>query len=424
MVLQLYQLGLPDASAGQPQDRIGARVQQQGLVEGGGTATEKVATNNVDLTLSGQWPYGERFTKKVSREGLSLAQSSFDAVPLFNAETSTLNEKTGFYEVANVDVSPAHETSTDNAEYTVQLNERGTRETHWRAVRTTQETVDTLFTGSDTSYVAIPTEATKTQWYDSQQGTENATKTDTVSSEFGDVDRYDPTNSTFTDPILLYEVSFDKIGPIDTVVWDDRKRTKFYTLESPGGSTDTTTQWSHVYHTGWEFDGSAVIDTGRLRLYVTEPDDVLVVESDETYTVEAGTTEVWRRSEVDGTLIVNGTLIETGAVGLYAEQWDANNNEWSRVSLSDSGSYELLDIDMTAIDPHEVQAQLLWTDGTSLDRVDAIFDRGHETVLWVEPDNETSTAQDIKDVLNTIARKTDTNVAPAQTVIARSETRS
>jgi len=425
-MVKLYTIDLPDADAGQPSDRIGSDIRQAGLVEQGGVATEQIATQNVDLTLTGQWRYGERFSKKAARELESLGAGSYSALPFFT-DKEELERKTGYYELADVDVSPTQQNSEDVFEWTVGLNETGTRETHWRAVRTTQETVDTLFDGSDTSYVAIPSEATKAQWFDSQEGTEKANLTDTVESEFGSVDRYDPTDSTFDNPTLLYELPFDREGRVDAKVWDDRNRDKFWTFES-GSETVDVNQWAHVFNTSWEFDGSPVIDTGRLRVWFDTPStidaEVLVVPEGETYTIPAGTTETYLTTDVDGTLVIDGTLQLLGEnTGIFAERWDASNNEWVFVGLT-STDWEVIDVDLTTIGPHEVQAQLLWTDGTDLGRVDGIFDRGDDSVFWVKPDNETTTAQGIIDTIEAIARKTDTNVAPAQTVIARSETRS
>lgn len=421
----LYTLWLPDVSAGQPNDRVGSQIQQAGLVEQGNVATEQIATSNIDLTLNGVFDFGTRFTPKAVKELESLGKGSYSAVPLFG-EGDELRRESAYYEVQNVDVSPAQQNTEGAATYTVSLSEAGTKQDHWRAVRTTVETVDTLFTGSDTSYVAIPNEATKTQWYDSETGTEKATATDTVEAEFGTVARFDPSDSTFSDPILLYELAFDREGRVDAKVWDDRDREKYWTFTDSQSNSVSFNQWAHVFHPGWEFDGQPVIDTGRLRVWFGTPGfaDTLVVGSGETYTIPAGTTEVYSDTDVDGTLDVQGTLVLTGTTqDLYVETWDDPNNEWDAQNL-ESGTWDLIDVDITTIGPGEVQAQLLWTDGNSLDRVDGIFDRGDDSVLWVEPDNETATAQDIQDTIEPIARKTDQNVAPAQTVIARSETRS
>jgi len=428
-MVSLYTIPLPDADAGQPNNRIASQIQQAGLVQQGGVATEQIATSNVDLTLTGQWRYGERFARKTARELESLGEGSYAALPLFDAESTELRRQTGYYELANVDVSPAHPTSEDVFEFTVGLNETGTRETHWRAVRTTQETVDTLFTGSDTSYVAIPTEATKTQWYDSQEGTEVATKTDTVESEFGSVDRFDPTDSTFDDPILLYELDFDREGRIDTKVWDDRNREKFFTYSDSQSNTVDINQWAHVFHTAWEFDGAPVIDTGRLRVWFSAPESIddLTVASGETLTINSGEVFVYNNgtTETDGTIDIEtgGTLYAVGDdASIFVEQWDTTNNEWDTIPLTLNG-WSVLDVDVTGIGPHEVQTQLLWTDGTDIVAVDGVFDRGDDSVLWVQPDNESAIPQSLIDALEPIARKTDTNAAPAQTVIARSETR-
>lgn len=428
-MVSLYTIGLPDADAGQPNNRIGSQIQQTGLVEQGGVATEQIATSNVDLTLTGQWRYGERFARKAARELESLGRGSYSALPLFDASSTELARQTGYYEIGDVDVSPAHPTSEDVFEFTVGLNETGTRETHWRAVRTTQETVDTLFTGGDTSYVAIPNEATKAQWYDSQQGTEKATATDTVASEFGSVDRFDPADSAYDNPILLYELPFEREGRIDTKVWDDRDREKFWTFTDSSGTSVEFNQWAHVFHTAWEFDGSPVIDTGRLRLYFNIPQSVddLLVEDGETLTIESGEVYAYRDGETEtgGTIDIQtgGTLLSLGESGtIFAERWDETNDEWASLTVRDT-TWEILDVDITAVGPHEVQAQFLWTDGSDIVAVNGIFDRGDDSVLWVKPDNESPIPQGIKDIIEPIARKTSTNVAPSQTVIARSETR-
>ena len=478
-MVRLYTIDLPDADAGQPQDRIGSQVRQSGLIDGGGTATEQIATENVDLTLQGQWRYGKRFSKKAARELESLAAGGYESLPLFDVSSDELGRKTGYYEIESVDVSPAREDGEDVFEFTVGVSDAGTREEVWRAVRTTQETVDTLFDGSDVSYVAIPSEATKAQWYDSQEGTEKAKAVDTVESEFGSVDRYDPTDSTFDNPTLLYEFPFEREGRVDAKVWDDRNRAKFWTFES-GGDTVDVNQWSHVFNTSWEFDGSPVIDTGRLRIrFVEDPEEteanneVLTVQTGEARVVESGTTESFFRASIDGTLNVQGTLQLTGEAvgeptGLEAEQWDTEKGDWQPIDLPQTG-WSLLDIDLTAVGPAEVQAQLTFTDGTFIVSVDGIFDRGDDSVLWTTPKNErfidvlrvlsgqtfsvesgqtfnalradidgtvqvdgtlrltggneAEPPQGVTDILEPIARETDENVAPAQTVIARSEAR-
>lgn len=429
-MVRLYTIDLPDADAGQPQDRIGSQVRQSGLIDGGGTATEQIATENVDLTLQGQWRYGKRFAKKAARELESLAAGGYESLPLFDISSDELGRKTGYYEIESVDVSPAHpDEGGDSAfEFTVGLSESGTREEVWRAVRTTQETVDTLFDGSDVSYVAIPSEATKAQWFDSQEGTEKANPVDTVQSEFGSVDRYDPNDSLFDNPTLLYELDFEREGRVDAKVWDDRNREKFWTFEDNGDTVDVN-QWAHVFNTSWEFDGSPVIDTGRLRVWFAQPEKLepLVVESGETFTVES----IERHEYTDGDTQTDGTIVvETGgelvALGdrndLFAERYNANEDRWESVGLVDTG-WSVLDVDLTTIAPGEVQAQIQWTDGTEIASIDGIFDRGSESVLWVKPDGQEVVPDGIINTIRPIARETNQNVAPAQTTVARSETR-
>lgn len=474
----LYTIELPDADAQSADDSIGANIQQSGLLEQGGTATTQIATDNVDLTIRGQWRYGERFSRKAARELESLAAGSYEALPLFGPGDTEVGSETGFYEIESVDVSPVHpdQAGKDAYEFTAGLSNRGTRETHWRAIRTTVETVDTLFAGNDSSLIAVPATAEKTQWYDSTEGPEWAQPVDTVEAEFGDLERYDPADASFANPTLLYETGFDDEAPVDVRVYDDRYRKKFWTFQDSDGDEVNVNQWPHVFHTGWEFAGTPVIDTGRLRIWfgVPEGHGTLTVETGETYTIPAGETEVWEDADVadGGEIDVQGELILVGDVGLYAERWDPGADAWEHVPLPDT-SWSVVDVDFTAIGPGEVTMQLLWTDGAETARVDGIIDRGADSVLWVAPSNEPykpvdtyelsvpagetftvesgetyryATLSDIDGTLDVqgtlvgrpsdalpvgvdrvlapLARETDTNIAPARTVVARSETRS
>jgi len=72
--------------------------------------------------------------------------------------------------------------------------------------------------------------------------------------------------------------------------------------------TESTNSPFYVNALTAEWPNHTITGTARIRLWIND-EGTLVVESGETYTVESGTTEFFEAIDVDGTLIVNGTLI-------------------------------------------------------------------------------------------------------------------
>jgi len=150
------------------------------------------------------------------------------------------------------------------------------------------ETINTgLATGSG-GLVGIPASARKVKWFDIGSGREAATVQATVSAEFGDVALYDPTEPSFTAPTLLYETDYGAQSPVDVRVWDDRNREKYFELDSGAtvstetlvgdatvGGTVRATQWTHVFHSAFEFDGRPVVDNGLIRVRFDEPNGLV-----------------------------------------------------------------------------------------------------------------------------------------------------
>lgn len=376
---RLYLIPLPDADAQSADDSVASRVEQAGLLEEGGVATEAIGTDDVDVTVRGQWRFGERFAKKVARELESLAASGYEALALFEADTADLGRKTGYYEIESVDVNPAHPSSEDVFEYTVGLGETGTHETHWRAVKTAVEDVDTTLADGDGGLVGIHADARKTRWFDADEVTEPASVETTRSGEFADVALYDPDASTFDDPTLLYELDFEDEGPADVRVFDDRGLSKWWVYEA-NGETVEVNRWPHVYHTAAEYEGAPVLDNGLLRLHFDE---------------------------------------DAGEV--TAEEWNAGIDEWGEVTLN-HGDLELFDADLRSIGPAGVTARVTFAEPSGVTRPCLVkLQRGIDGVLVRKaPGHDLDPA--IEDLFEPIASDQPTDPNPAQTVIARSET--
>jgi len=433
-MIRLYLTPIPEQTTDSATDRIGADVQQAGLLEAGGTSVQNVATENVDFQKAGRIQYGPTLSRKVAEELDSLSESAYTTLPLYDASEDTLARKRGYYEVARVEVNPAQESRDDAYQYDVQLTKSGTREDSRRAVETHVGAIDSVFGDADaTPSVAIPESATDVRWFDDAEGTEAATATDTVQAEYGTVALYDPTSASTTDPTLTYDVDFADDGPTDVRVYDSRDRVKFAATAS-GADVNT---WVHAYHTGYQFDGAAVIDTGRFRLALGG--DTQLVSDDtlqEALTVSDGETVTVGTEETrtDGTLTVEsggtfsvesgGTHVLTGEGsldGFAAAEYDADSDEWAGVALDATTDWVLAAWSLTRIRPARTQLQTAWSDGDTEARLNATLERGSDGVVWWTPENADAPPSGLADVLEPTARKTDDVARPTQSLIERSK---
>ncbi len=432
-MIRLYLTPIPEQTTDSAADQIGSQVQQAGLLEGGGTSVENVATENVDFQKSGRIQYGPTLSRKVAEELDSLSESAYGTLPLFDAN-GELARKRGYYEIERITVEPAQESRDDAYQYDVQLTNAGTREDSRRAVRTNPQPVDSVFPDASTpALVAIPDAATDVRWFDDAEGTSKATVTDTVEAEYGTVARYDPADAPTNNPTLTYDVDFADDGPTDVRVYDSRDRVKFAATAS-GSDVNT---WVHAYHTGYQFDGAAVVDTGRFRLALggdtqLVSDDTLqealTVSDGETVTVSTGETRTDSTLTVDsgGTFSVEsgGTHVLTGEGArddFAAAEYNAATDEWDGVPLDATTDWALAAWSLTRIRPARTQLQTLWSDGTDEARLNATLERGSGGVVWWTPENADAPPSALTDLLEPTARETDDVARPTQGLIDRSK---
>jgi len=381
MSIQLYLTPLPEQTSDTAADQIGSQVQQAGLLEAGGVAVENVATENVDFQKRGRIQFGPTLSRKVAEELDSLSESAYTTIPLYRSD-GTLARKRGYYEVARADVEPAQESRNDVYQYDVSLTNAGTREDSRREVKTNPQAVGNAFPtdGTGTAYIGIAASATDVRWYSDGTGTEPATPVETVACEFGDVDRYDPEAATASAPSLTYDLDFADDGPIDVRVLDTRDREKF--ADTVGGRSVNV--WTHAYHTGYQFDGTPVIDTGRFRLYLGEN--------------------------------------PTGSArnDIAAETYDTGTDSWQSVGLDAGSPWTLEEWSLTRIRPARVIVRTTWTDGSDTSFLDAVLERGADEAVWIVPENASGAPFDLTNFLQPIARVTDTLPFATQGLIDRS----
>jgi hypothetical protein len=389
MTLSLYNIWLADPATESTKDDIQAQVQQAGLLEEGGSFANRVAVDQIDLVISGQFRLGEALSRKQATELQSLSISGYEGVPLYNVENEDL--KRGYYEVAGADVEPAQQQTELAYQYSVALSFTGSHHTHWRAVRTNVESGGTSLSSGTDDLIAVDGQATKTRWFTPSSGTESATVQDTVEGQYGYFDRFDPGEPTFADPILLYEVPFEREPQTDVILYDDRHRPKKVSfVSSDGQQYDTNqydtassagfaeaTQWPHVFNVQHEFEGRLVVDTGRLRVRFDE-----------------------------------------AAGEITAYQWDGG---WSVVSI-DHTNFDLFDADVEAIGPTDVRVFTEWekTNG-NIDRMVLSFQRGADEAVVRIPENESSIDSDLLELIRPIAWDADDDAQPNQDLIHRDE---
>lgn len=224
----------------------------------------------------------------------------------------------------------------------LQLQEVGTTQTHYRAIQTAVEDLDTdgAWADTDKAPVAVPQTAKKVRWFD--PGTKERADPDVVESrtgEFRTVDILDASAAPFEDPELIYEQELEEDAWPDVRVWDDRETIsadvetdetqsvaadETQTDDSPfvvAGRFDIQGQhniqaqdlgrqdgdgalaWQKVFSAGHEFAGNPVLETGRLRIVPDEGSSELRVyrwdDSDEAYVRDRLPTTGWQLYDFD-----------------------------------------------------------------------------------------------------------------------------
>ena len=374
---QLYQTWLKDSQTTTSEEGIRAQIEQQGLLQAGGTATEKIASDSIDLVVNGQWRFGETFSKKYADGIESLGESEYSGVPLYSLDGESRNA--GYYEVEQVDVSPVHPSSEDVFEYTAGLRFRGTKEDVWTGVETSIEDVQTgIATGSD-SLIGLPSAASKVRWFSESAGKEAASASSTVQAEYGSVDLYDPSDTAITNPILLYELDYEDTGQVDVLVYDDRGKPREFSVSS-GGTTVEENQWTHAYHTSYEYDGTPIVDNGLLRVRFDEPN----------------------------------SLVE-------AHEWDTGTSSWTQLTVN-MGDYELVDADFQSIGPSDTRVYTEWLDTADdrLEQAQLSIQRGLDRAVARYPPNTTQTSG-LESVLSGFVGDYATDNKPRRKLKARGE---
>lgn len=373
---KLYTLPIPNdaqMSASSSQQR---QVAKQGGLAGNLPSTEGVGLKPGSFTISGQ--YRALYANLMARELEELFDAGdINEVPYFTP--SSADAKDGYYTLENVDVSPVKPQEPDFQQFTGNITRVGSQRTHWRAVHSTPDsTVTNDFGSTTTPYVTAPATATMVRWYDEVgKQTEAATVASTTTTEHIDVDLYDASASSFTDPTLIFTVPYTDEGKGDPLVWDDQGHGFANRTDADG-----IPQWEKVFSTTHNFVGVPVVTNGHVRLYFDFPNNSLAVE-------------------------------------------EYSAGSWSDVALGTS-DWQLTDFEPYRFGVETVEAQVEFEDTSSSGeyRFDMVLHRGWQWPQWLRPvDESNAPEQDLIDLLNSVASSIDTDPQMEQTVVPRSEVR-
>jgi hypothetical protein len=356
-----------------------ANLAAQGLLGGGGSAIEALSLDpgqrRLEATIRGT------YAEMVASEIEELFAASIGKVVFCTPDGGSPDD--GYYVLEEGSFSRANTQSAQVQQVSGTIRRAGTANSEWRALTSEQSQVDhdEQWGNDTTATVTVPAVANKVQWVNEEtQARAPATATSTRTAEFGDVDVYDLANGTNAisadNPTLIYDIDYVDETRVGLRVYDTRGNDA---KKDAGGER----QWMVVSRRQHDFADPIVLDTGVLRLKLDEP---------------AGT--------------------------ISAEEWDATNSSWNAVGLTNNSSWSLFDVDLTSIGMVSAEAQLTFSDGSSLFALDAILGRGDDSVLFAIPDGESAPIPSgIVDWLDPIAASTVYATNESKGLVSRQEVR-
>lgn len=307
-----------------------------------------------------------------------LGAGDIRQVPYFVVNESVPWE--GYYAPSRVDAADRAEPTTDRVQrFEGTLDFEGTNRTHRREVAIANSTVTNPYGSASTQVLFLANASGRPQWV-SQKGdiVEAATVQATHAAEREDFDEFDATEPTFSGNesyALVYDLDYDDEWQSDPIVWDDHDRNQTVGNVSP--------TWGRVYDPGHAYNGSRVIETGRLRL--------LPVPATNTFT---------------------------------AQQWNDTSGAYENVSLG-SSDWELLEWDVRRIGIERINSRTTWqnaSDTSSTFELEADVLRGQNETHFYEPENAGSaTPSGLVTLLDPIAMDTDETLGEEAGLRERSE---
>jgi len=338
-----------------------------------GAAVEATGTEPGEYRIDGQ--FRGKFAERATAELTELLEADvLDAVELYGVGASTPED--GYFQAERGTNSRPRPQTPGVVAFDGDLSKEGTRASQRRAVATDPKERPHPWGNDTAELVGVPAAATKVQWLDYERTqTESASPADTVTAEFGDVDRFDlaaaPTG--FEDrPLLVFDLPLAESGNVDAAVFD--------TYGDARTDADGDFAWGQVFRSDHVFEGDAVLSNGRLRVTLDGDTNTLTAER-------------------------------------YA------SGSWSAVSLGAS-DWQLFDVDLRHPGAAQVRARLTFEDSASGDlfELEAVLHRGWSGLQFYSPDN-LQVPSGLVTLLDPIASARVLDPQPERTLVPRSELR-
>ncbi|PGF16188.1 hypothetical protein CP556_08725 [Natrinema sp. CBA1119] len=383
----IYNSPIPEAAQTDERDRLGQQLAEAGILQEDGAVVESLSSQAADLTLSGQYRWGEEISTMLADELDELSDSSLPTLPLYRR--SGVYSNAGYYEIASADVEPLHANDRSVWAYTLSLTFVGKKGSYFRALETTPGQLDRDAWGNDlTSHVGVPAAASKVQWLNAAgDGTRvPASPIETRTTAAADVDVYDLTDAPWYDPppfdedppTLIYTVGYADEVPCGIRAYDTRGYDAKFTAEG-------IRQWQTVHSTEHDIDNPVVLSNALIRLRLDE-----------------------------------------AAGSIEAETWDSGTDSWTTVGLEadQPSTVTLFDVDLETVAMARVRAQLTFDVDGELFALNTILARGDDAVLFALPENETGPVDpDLENWLSPIASTSIVDPQAEKTLVSRKEVR-
>lgn len=386
-----------------------AQTQASDLVEAGLLDSDAVDVDSLrgqaaDVRLEGTIRSPRPRPGMVATELDELTGSAKTSIPLFQVglddgiEVAEAFEKAGWYEIDTGDVARQHPALDDVWRYDLSLSLSGRRGSHYRALAIEDRALNHPFGNDDDSLVWIPQAARKPFWFDPAT-TDRAVAVpikEFIETAFGTLKRFDveQARSAFgldaDDPVkLLYDPSYLDDTTLQVRSYDTRGHDDKF-------DGDGVRQWQTIHETRHDIDDPLALSNGRVRVFVTEPDD----------------------PDSEGELT--------------AEQWVDALDEWVDIPVGTS-DWKPVDMDIVDIRQHrevaritfrdESDVQLLPTElGGAVVETEFILAVGDERPQIHRPDGEDFPA-DLEEMLGELASERQLDPQPQRTLVSRGDVR-
>lgn len=376
----LYTLFLRDT--GQERDsqqqRNTRNTTPQPLLDQDDSSVARISADPGEQVLNGTY-LGE-YSEVMAGEMRELSTSAgFDSVPYYPVSGKT--DQDGYYTIKSMNVGRVRQESDKAHSYDGRISRTGTRASHYVAIDTAQRSLSNPFGSTTGAELGVPTTASETYWVNPESGaSETATVQNTRAAELIDIEIFDATQSTITDPTLVFDLPHDDFDRGDVRVFDDRGVTEF---DGNGNH-----RWQRSFVTDHDFGtDNIVIENGLLRL-----------------------------------------RFDPGNNSLTAETYDSGTDSWSSKSLgASSWEFDAIDIGHRPeqrLGPTRADAITEWRDTNSAStyKLDFTLRRGQQNARFVRtPDSSSSAPSGLVSLLDPIASPLDTSFEPIQTLRPRSE---